>query len=103
MDYKRRTVLSMLEKIKPQPKILWDLGANTGEFSRIASGRGINTVAWDVDPAAVEKNYLAVKKFKETNLLPLVQDLTNPSPSSGWANHERQSMIDRGPADAWLG
>ena len=31
--------------------------------------------------------------------MPLIIDLTNPSPSLGWANHERESFIERGPAD----
>jgi hypothetical protein len=36
---------------------------------------------------------------KEKNLLPLCLDLTNPSPSLGWAHEERLSIIDRGPVD----
>jgi hypothetical protein len=27
-------------------------------------------------------------------------DLTNPSPALGWAHEERESLLDRGPADA---
>mgnify|MGYP000099034232 CR=1 FL=1 len=33
---------------------VWDLGANTGEFTRLAAQRGIPAVAFDIDPAAVE-------------------------------------------------
>ena len=32
-------------------------------------------------------------------LLPLVIDLTNPSPALGWAHRERDSMLGRGPVD----
>jgi len=81
------------------PKLIWDLGANTGVFSRLASSRGINTVAFDIDPAVVEKNYLEMKAKEETNLLPLVLDLTNPSASLGWANEERMSLTKRSPVD----
>jgi hypothetical protein len=35
-------------------------------------------------------------------MLPLVQDLTNPSPAQGWAHSERESLQQRGPADAIL-
>jgi ribosomal protein L11 methylase PrmA len=80
----------------------WDLGANTGVFSRLASDQGIETVAFDVDPAAVEKNYLEVKHRKEQHLLPLVTDLTNPSAALGWAHEERASLTERGPADLVL-
>jgi hypothetical protein len=36
------------------------------------------------------------------NLLPLLLDLTNPSPSIGWANQERESFSARGPVDMVL-
>jgi hypothetical protein len=84
------------------PKIVWDMGANTGEFSRLASDAGIPTLAFDVDYAAVEKNYLTVKEKGEATILPLVMDLTNPSPDIGWDNDERESIKNRGPADLVL-
>ena len=82
---------------KVQPDEVWDLGANNGEFSRIASDRGIFTVAFDIDANAISKAYIQVRKSSEKNLLPLVMDLTNPSPGLGWAHKERQSLIERGP------
>ena len=82
------------------PRSLWDLGANTGQFSRLASGRGISTLAFDFDPGAVELNYRQVRQAHDPNLLPLLLDLTNPSPGQGWAQLERESLVDRGPADA---
>lgn len=85
-----------------KPKSVWDLGANTGEFSKIAADRKIPTVAFDIDPAAVEINYLRIKESGEKNILPLVADLTNPSPAIGWENTERKSLIERGPADTAL-
>ena len=81
------------------PKIAWDLGANNGLFSRELSRRGVQTIASDVDPAAVEQDYLAVKANGEQHLLPLVIDLTNPSPALGWAHRERASLLERGPVD----
>lgn len=84
------------------PGTVWDLGANTGLFSRLASERGIPTTAFDIDPAAVESNYLASKSKKETKILPLLLDLTNPSPAIGWAHRERMSFMERGPVDAVL-
>ena len=84
------------------PKTAWDLGANNGLFSREASRRGVMTVASDIDPAAVEQNYLAIKHTGEKNLLPLVIDLTNPSAALGWSNAERESFVARGPVDLVL-
>lgn len=85
--------------VRVSPGSIWDLGANNGEFSRLASSSGIPAVAFDIDPAAVEQNYRKVKSEKTNNLVPLVLDLTNPSPALGWHNHERQSLLERGPVD----
>lgn len=97
---KGETVGRFIERCHPAK--VWDLGANNGLFSREASKRGIFTVASDIDPAAVEKNYLAIRATQEKHLLPLVMDLTNPSPSIGWANEERDSFPARGPVDLVL-
>ena len=100
LEHKAQILADCLERVNP--KTVWDLGANTGLFSRIAADRGIPTVAFDIDPAAVELNYLDCRKRDEKNLLPLLADLTNPSPGIGWQNRERQSLIERGPCDTAL-
>jgi hypothetical protein len=82
------------------PKTVWDLGANVGHYSRIAAEVGASTVSFDIDAACVEANYRRVVKEKERDVLPLLLDLTNPSPSLGWAHEERHSLLQRGPADA---
>jgi hypothetical protein len=81
---------------------VWDLGANTGEYSRAAREVVPQVVAFDLDPAAVERNYRAVRDRGETGILPLLMDLTNPSPAQGWAHRERLSLEERGPADVLL-
>lgn len=100
MAHKEKLVDEFIQII--QPRSLWDLGANTGRFSRLASQRGVPTIAFDLDPAAVEMAYLECKKDVSSNLLPLLMDLTNPSPSLGWNNRERMSLVARGPVDAIL-
>jgi len=74
---------------------VWDLGANNGEFSRVVFGDTNYVLSADIDPVAVEKNYLLSKENKESELLPVVFDLVNPSPSIGWLNKERMSLMDR--------
>ena len=85
-----------------KPAIVWDLGANTGVFSRISSNKGISTISMDIDPGCVEKNYLQALKSGEQNLFPLWVDLNNPSPGIGWENKERMSLQERGPVDTIL-
>ena len=76
-----------------------DLGANNGEFSRVAMKRGVEIVSLDIDPMAVEENYSKAKKNKEKSLLPLIQDFTNPSPAIGFSNDERMSFNERFKCD----
>jgi hypothetical protein len=100
LESKPRIIQSYIEK--SGAKSVWDIGANTGVFSRLASSRDIPTVAFDIDPAAVEKNWLEVRRRGDQNILPLIMDLTNPSPSLGWDHGERASLLERGPADLVL-
>lgn len=76
--------------------VVWDLGANDGKYSRIASKIGANVIAFDIDINAVNRNYNFVKNDNEANLLPLILDLTNPSPAIGVNCCERKSLNDRG-------
>ncbi len=84
------------------PDVVWDLGSNTGIFSRIASEISSTVISFDMDPLAIEKNYLYLKNKNFINILPLLMDLANPSGSIGWDNNERMSLIDRGPTDMIL-
>jgi len=81
--------------------LVWDLGANDGTFSRLAAEKAY-TIAFDIDHLAVEYNYLKIKEKKEKNILPLLLDLTNPSPSIGWNNEERDSVFKREKPDLIL-
>jgi ribosomal protein L11 methylase PrmA len=84
------------------PSVVWDLGANNGLFSRLAAGAGADVVSMDVEPAAVEANYRRCRNENEQRILPLLMDLTNPSPGLGWAGEERQGLMKRGNADVVL-
>jgi ribosomal protein L11 methylase PrmA len=88
---------SLVEKFVKSvgPKNTWDIGANSGTFSRIAANTGTYVVSIDSDPSVIEKNYLTAKTDRQNNLLPLLADITNPTPGIGWANAERDSLADR--------
>jgi ribosomal protein L11 methylase PrmA len=97
---KREAVVDFLRGL--DARTAWDLGANTGEYSRAAREVVPQVIAFDLDPAAVERNYRRVKAEDEAGILPLLLDLTNPSPALGWAHRERLSLEERGPADVLL-
>jgi len=94
---KKKIVRDFIKLAKP--KTVWDLGGNTGEFSRLASDQKIFTVSFDIDPWAVEQNYQFTQAKKEKYILPILTDLMNPSPDLGWALQERKSLLARGPVD----
>ncbi len=85
------------------PALVLDLGANTGIFSReAAAASDCLVVSADIDPEAVEINYRQGKQERQKKLLPLVIDLTNPSPAIGWDNRERDSFYSRAQGDLVL-
>lgn len=97
IEFKTKVINGLLDEIKPQT--VWDLGANTGYYSRLAAQRGSHVISFDMDPSCVDKNYLNVRKKKETNILPLFLDILNPCPSIGWSCNERLSVFNRNRPD----
>jgi SAM-dependent methyltransferase len=77
-----------------RPRRVLDLGCNTGRFSLLAAGKGGEVVAVDSDPVAVGMLWRAAVASNYP-LLPLVVDLSSPTPASGWRNQERASFLGR--------
>jgi ribosomal protein L11 methylase PrmA len=99
-EEKRRCVRTFVERLAPSQ--VWDLGANTGEFSRLAAEMGIPTYGFDLDAASVEAAFRQELRTGGRLFLPLCLDLANPSAAIGWGNSERMSLIERGPVDTAL-
>lgn len=95
-EQKASLVAEFVKSVKPS--MLWDLGCNTGVYSQIALQNGVqHVIGFDADLNAVEQAWQS-----HSNLLPLYQDLSNPSPQQGWHQRERYGLKERGPADALL-
>jgi hypothetical protein len=84
-------VSQALEEIRPQWTL--DVGANTGEFSTIAS-RYSNVVALDIDEEASSAIFVMARR-EQLNIQSLVCNFARPSPGLGWENAETQSLLDR--------
>jgi SAM-dependent methyltransferase len=82
--------------------LVWDLGCNTGTFSRIAAENARYVVAMDADHLAVERLYQALKAEANDSILPLIINVADPSPSLGWRGLERKSLPERGQPDLTL-
>jgi 2-polyprenyl-3-methyl-5-hydroxy-6-metoxy-1,4-benzoquinol methylase len=84
------------------PKHVLDVGCNTGHFSALSAKHGARVLAIDYDPEVVDQVYRNASK--QHNILPLVVNLTRPSPGVGWRNRECRSFLERarGSFDAVL-
>lgn len=82
------------------PDTVWDIGCNTGQFSRIAAQHCRQVVATDIDHFAVERLYRDAEM--PPNVLPLVQNVADPSPDWGWRNLERRDLQHRARPDMVL-
>ena len=97
---KHEIVRSMLAEVGGSTA--WDLGANTGVYSELAADAGYRVVAWDQDAGSVEKHWRKVRNGADPRMLPLIGDLSNPSPAIGWALEERKSFLERDEPDVLL-
>lgn len=102
-ENRERKLRFVREAARSGPRALvWDLGCNTGEYARAVSDAADYVVALDADHLAIERLYTALRHENSRNILPLVGDLTNPSPGVGWRNRERQPLADRAHPDLVL-
>ena len=82
--------------------LVWDLGGNDGQFSRIAAETADTVVAMDRDHGCVERLYRGLHAEHSTTILPLCVNLANPSPAMGWRGVERKRLEERGRPDLVL-
>lgn len=82
--------------------LVWDLGCNTGAYSRIAAAHAGTVVAVDGDHLAIDRLYRALRAEGPANVLPLVISLTDASPGLGWRGVERKALTDRARPDLVL-
>ena len=101
-DFERKMTFVENHTSTRRPRLLWDLGANTGTFSRIAARHSELVVAVDGDHEAVDVLYREARKGGEQNIIPLLMDLANPSPGQGWAGRERAPFVGRQSPDMAL-
>jgi len=84
------------------PAVVWDVGANDGYFSKLAAEVAGYVVALDADDVILDDVYRSLKPSGPDNILPIVQDLANPSPGIGWRGLERPPFVDRSSPDLVL-
>jgi ribosomal protein L11 methylase PrmA len=97
---KAHCVATVIERTAP--RVVWDLGCNSGEYAELACRHGAGRViGFESDAGALNAAYRRAVT-KQLDFLPLYCDLTNPSPSLGWREGERRGMAARRNADLVL-
>lgn len=96
---KKQAVEKLLQQISYETVL--DLGANEGEFSLLCREHSF-IVAVDSDSTCVNEFYKKIKAGNRKNILPLVANLTQPTPATGWMNKEQPAFLKRAKADLVL-
>lgn len=81
---------------------VWDIGCNTGTFSKLAAPHADFVLALDGDHDSIEQLYAEQKAENGSKILPMVMDLANISPDQGWAGMERRALDKRRKPDLVL-
>ncbi len=103
-EKEQSTKVEFVEKVCGQKKrnLVWDIGANIGKYSLIAAKHAELVIAMDSDHGALDTLSSNVRERKEEKILPLLIDIADPSPSSGWLNKETKTVSERGRPDLVL-
>lgn len=99
-ETKHNFVKEMVGAVRPE--LLYDLGCNSGDYSKSALEAGAaKVIGFDFDHGALE---VAFRRAHAENLdlLPVWLDAANPSPQQGWGQVERMGLSGRADAGAML-
>ena len=83
-------------------RLVWDLGAGHGRYTRIAAEHADYAIALDADPAVVDRLFRSLAAEGGGSILSLVADLADPPPALGWRGRERVRLEERGRPDLVL-
>lgn len=99
-DYQRKMDFVGKAAARRRRRLVWDVGCNTGDFSRIAAAHADLVLAMDGDAGALDALHRSLKPGD--NILPLLVNVADPSPGLGWRGRERKTLEERGRPDLVL-
>ena len=85
-------VKSVLDEF--HPACVLDIGANTGEFSKLASDCGSQVIALERDAPSAGKIFNTSRSAKLA-VQTIHADLSRPTPAVGWDNRESSALLPR--------
>ena len=91
-EQKRLWVLQVLTEIRPA-RVL-DIGANTGEYSRLAAESGAQVVALERDSIAADHLFRSTTEAG-LHIQTIQADIARPTPAAGWDTAESAALLPR--------
>lgn len=101
-DMERKQAFVRAVVARQRWSMVYDLGSNTGVYSRLAAENADYVVAMDSDHASMERLYRSLRAGGGTRILPLVVNAVDPTPSMGWQHSELKPLDARGRPDLVL-
>lgn len=101
LDLKTQIITSLLDHpvfSNLASQTVLDIGANNGHFSKILAARARHVTAIDNDAPSINHLYNEISQDK-LPVLPLVVDIADPTPASGFDNQAYASFNNRIKAD----
>lgn len=95
----QKTLLQVISQLEPVS--ILGLGTRIVSYSALAGHSGAKVVAIDKDSTRIMKLYRTARE-KNLQLLPLVMDVADPTPSRGFSSHVSISATDRLQCDLVL-
>lgn len=91
-NQKQSAISKLLLELKPKSVV--SIGCKKGGYAILAAQMGIPVTAFDTNENSLDLLYQTAK-LRNLNILPLIMDITNPTPPSGWRASQYSSAIDR--------
>lgn len=93
-ELKKKTLFVQAAAADSAAKRILDVGCNTGRYSITCAEAGSDVVAVDSDPAVIGSLWREASN-RHLNILPLVVNVAQPTPPTGWRNRECRSFLER--------
>ena len=88
LDWVQRTLQSIA------PSQVLDIGANTGDFSVLATQCGAEVVALERDGASADRIFRTARQ-RALPITTICADIARPTPAAGWKNAESLALLPR--------
>jgi hypothetical protein len=98
-EQKHAWVELVLQAVRPHTVL--DIGANTGEYSALASACGAQVIALERDGAAADRLFRSARD-RHLEIQTIHADLARPTPAAGWETGEQSALLARLEAQSEL-